>query len=167
MSHFRIGVISDTHGFFHPRIPEIFEGVGLIIHGGDVGGDDILERLEEIAPVRAVSGNVDGRPNARRPDRREIETPIGGIGVTHGHLSAAPSTDRARLVAAFAAFAPRVVIYGHSHIPKLEWIGGIHVFNPGAAGRARFRQKPCVGLVSGDPSSDNQPPLTLEHRYLD
>lgn len=167
MSLFRIGVISDTHGGFHPRIPEVFAGVDLIVHGGDVGGDEILDRLEAIAPVQAVSGNVDGRPTDRRPERREIETPVGRIGVTHGHLPAAPSTDRARLVAAFTAFAPRVVIYGHSHIPKLEWIGRVHVFNPGAAGRARFRQKPCVGLISGDDGAGEMTPLTLEHRPLD
>jgi len=164
---FRIGVISDTHGWLHPRVPEVFAGVDLIVHGGDVGGDEILDRLEAIAPVHAVSGNVDGRPTERRPERRQIETPIGRIAVTHGHLTAAPSTDRPRLVAAFASFSPRVVIYGHSHIPKREWIDGVHVFNPGAAGRARFRQKPCLGLISGDPAAGDQARLSLEHRYLD
>lgn len=167
MSPYRIGVISDTHGWFHPSLPDVFEGVDLIIHGGDVGGDEILDRLEAIAPVHAVSGNVDGPPTERRPERRELETPVGRIAVTHGHLPGAPSTDRARLVAAFTDFKPRVVIYGHSHIPKLEWIDDIHVFNPGAAGRARFRQKPCVGLITGDAGEGENARLTLEHRPLD
>lgn len=167
MPLFRIGVVSDTHGRFHPRLTEIFEGVNLIVHAGDVEGDEILDRLAAIAPVHAVSGNVDGRPTSRRPERREIETPIARIAVTHGHLPEAPSTDRPRLVASFAAFSPRVVIYGHSHIPKLEWIDGVHVFNPGAAGPARFRQKPCVGLISGDPGAGENTGLVLEHRNLD
>jgi hypothetical protein len=163
---YRIGVLSDTHGFFHPGLPDAFVGVDLILHGGDVGGDEILDRLESIAPVQAVSGNVDGSPTDRRPLRREIETPLGRIAITHGHLRDAPSTDRVRLVQALAEFRPRVVIYGHSHIPKLEWIEDAHVFNPGAAGRARFAQKPTIGLITGDADDGGKGPLVLEHRPL-
>src|SRR5690242_20300257 len=55
----RIGVISDTHNFFDPKIPEMFAGVEHILHAGDIGLPQILLELEQIAPVTAVCGNTD------------------------------------------------------------------------------------------------------------
>ena len=57
----RIGVISDTHDFFDPKIREFFSGVDHIIHGGDIGLPWIVLQLQEIAPVTAVLGNTDER----------------------------------------------------------------------------------------------------------
>jgi putative phosphoesterase len=146
---YRIGVISDTHGYLHPQVFDLFEGVDLILHGGDVGDDSLLIELETIAPVRAVSGNVDGRPDARRrPLTQEIETPAGRIAMTHGHLSGAPSTELDRMVASFSEFHPDIVIYGHSHVPKLDRIGEVWVFNPGSAGHPRFGKPATVGLIT-------------------
>lgn len=146
---FRIGVVSDTHGTFHPRLARALEGVNLILHAGDIGGGEILERLSEIAPVRAVAGNVDPAPTEEIPIRLELVTPIARIGMTHGHRAEAPSTNRARMVRWFAAFEPDIIVYGHSHIPMLEWVEGVRVFNPGSAGRGRFGQRPTIGLIHG------------------
>ena len=55
----RIGVISDTHGYLDPAVVKLFGGVTHIIHAGDVGDAAILATLEAIAPVTAVSGNVE------------------------------------------------------------------------------------------------------------
>ncbi len=55
----KIGVVSDTHGFFDPRLVELLEGVEVILHGGDVGSLPVLDQLRQIAPVHAVQGNVD------------------------------------------------------------------------------------------------------------
>jgi len=55
----KIGVISDTHNFFDPKIPGLFNGVEHILHAGDIGLPRILLDLEAIAPVTAVSGNTD------------------------------------------------------------------------------------------------------------
>ena len=52
-----IGVISDTHGLVRPEVFEILKGVDLIIHAGDIGGVEVLNALETIAPVKAVRGN--------------------------------------------------------------------------------------------------------------
>ena len=54
-----IGVIADTHGLLRPEVLELFQGVSLIIHAGDVGTPDVLSTLRKVAPVRAVRGNVD------------------------------------------------------------------------------------------------------------
>lgn len=59
-----IGIISDT------RIPtrasvtpqsflDAFKGVNLIIHAGDLVTLKVIDRLEKIAPVLAVYGNMD------------------------------------------------------------------------------------------------------------
>jgi hypothetical protein len=55
----RVGIISDTHGVLHARVPEVFAGVDHIIHAGDIGGEEILLALRRIAPVTHVEGNVD------------------------------------------------------------------------------------------------------------
>lgn len=164
MPPFRIGVISDTHGRLHPRVFDLFRGVDLILHAGDIGGDELLDRLESLAPLHAVSGNVDGPPTPRRPERIEIQTPLGRIAMTHGHRPGAPSTDLALMARSFAAFAPAIIVYGHSHIPALELVEGVRLFNPGSAGPPRFRLKPCVGMIYAGPGEDprfDHLPLTI------
>ena len=54
----RIGVISDTHGYLDPVVPELFAGVDHIIHAGDIIDADTLAELEKIAPVTAGSGQA-------------------------------------------------------------------------------------------------------------
>src|SRR5579859_5560849 len=56
----RIGVVSDTHGYFDPKLSELLAGVEVIVHAGDVDSQNILDELELIAPIHAVRGNVDG-----------------------------------------------------------------------------------------------------------
>ncbi|MBI3736903.1 metallophosphoesterase family protein, partial [Candidatus Sumerlaeota bacterium] len=103
---YRIGVISDTHGLLRPDVFEIFRGVDLILHAGDIEGDDLLAELETIAPVQAVSGNVDfPTREGLRPMTRRIETPAGRIAMTHGHLDRAPSTRPDLMAEFFADFA--------------------------------------------------------------
>lgn len=163
MTTYRIGVISDTHGYLHPEVFDLFKGVDLILHGGDVGDDDLLIELEAIAPLYAISGNVDFPANAkRRPLTQSLETPAGRIAMTHGHLAAAPSTDLGRMVASFCDFNPEIVIYGHSHVPKLDRIDGVWVFNPGSAGHPRFGKPATVGFITR--KGDQAP--TFEHKTL-
>ena len=54
-----VGVISDTHGLLRPEAVEALRGSDLILHAGDVGSPEVLEALEELAPVAAVRGNND------------------------------------------------------------------------------------------------------------
>ena len=163
-SPYRLGVISDTHGYLNPRVFELFAHVNLILHAGDIGNDDILIELESIAPVKAVSGNVDGPPLARqRPLSRELETPVGRIALTHGHHPAMSAYDPADLVAHFDAFHPDIVIHGHTHVPLLCKVSGVTVFNPGAAGRSQVGGRiASVGLIT---ARNGESPV-LEHIEL-
>lgn len=139
-----IGLISDTHGLLRPEVHTAFAGVSMILHAGDVGGDEILDELSLIAPVQAVFGNTDAKWQAGLVVERVLE--VGGvrIHVSHGHEVERPNAER--LVAAYPGFD--VLVYGHTHVPKIERIGDVLVVNPGAAGARRFDLTPSVARLT-------------------
>lgn len=125
----RVGVIADTHGLLRPRVLTLLQGCDRILHAGDVGGAEILARLREIAPVEAVRGNTDFGPEAE-------ELPLLSAGeldglpfrMVHRREDAGPGSLK-RL---------RLLVFGHSHRPELEWQGACLLLNPGACGARRF-----------------------------
>ena len=127
----RIGVISDTHGLLRPEALEALEGVGRILHAGDIGNPRHLDVLARIAPVTAIRGNID------RGDWAEAlpET----VTLTAERLRIHMIHDRKALQADPGAERWDVVISGHSHKPGIEETGGTLWLNPGAAGPRRFR----------------------------
>ena len=135
----KIGVISDTHGRLRPEAIAAFHGVQRILHAGDIGGPEILEALSRIAPVTAVRGNVDRGPwcNAL-PEAEVVQAAAISIYMLHdlAHLDLKPEA---------AGF--RIVIYGHSHRPKMEEKNGVLYFNPGSAGPRRFHLPVSVGRL--------------------
>lgn len=138
-----IGLVSDTHGLVRPEVHDALAGVELILHAGDVGGDEVLDELAVIAPVQAVYGNTDppGRPRLAQT----IEQVVGGlrIHVSHGHELGSPTP--ARLLAAYPA---EVIVYGHTHRPLVTCADGRLVINPGAAGPRRFDLEPSVARLT-------------------
>ncbi|NIC05668.1 metallophosphoesterase family protein [Billgrantia bachuensis] len=141
-----IGVISDTHGLLRPEALTMLEGCELILHLGDVGSRDedaaILERLAELAPVVAVRGNIDTAAWAEA-------LPLTWNLTVNGW--------RLHLVHILQEFDPAtscdVVLHGHSHKPRHEWQGGRLLFNPGAAGKRRFRLPITLGKLWADERS--------------
>ena len=91
----RIGVIADTHGLLRPEVFEVFSGVDLILHAGDIGHPEILDDLRALAPVRAVWGNTDGF-DLRHALPEVIEEEIEGLSfvVTHGHQLGSPTPEK-------------------------------------------------------------------------
>ena len=138
-----IGVISDTHGLLRPDVHEALAGVELILHAGDVGGDDILDELQLIAPVRAVYGNTDAPGQPRLRDSVEVKIDGVSIHVSHGHEIGSPVP--AKLL---ERYATDVVIYGHTHRPLIAKADGRLVLNPGAAGPRRFDILPSVARLT-------------------
>ncbi|HUR92796.1 MAG TPA: metallophosphoesterase family protein [Gemmatimonadaceae bacterium] len=136
-----IGLISDTHGLLRPDVHDALTGVDLILHAGDVGGEEILQELQTIAPTFAVHGNTD----APAPYlEAEIIREIGGLSihVSHGHEVGRPTPERL-----LARYSQDIVVYGHTHKQLLlEWEGRI-VVNPGAAGQRRFDLPPSVARL--------------------
>lgn len=138
-----IGLISDTHGQLRAGVHEAFRGIELILHAGDVGGDEILDELALIAPVEAVYGNTDAPGNPRL--RGTIVREIGGvlIQLQHGHESGRLTAD-----ALLERFHATVIVYGHTHKQSVTRREGRLVINPGAAGPRRFHLMPSVGLLT-------------------
>lgn len=138
-----VGLISDTHGLVRSDVHDALAGVELILHAGDVGGQEILDELALIAPVRAVFGNTD--PEDSHGLVQEISITIGGVRVhvSHGHEVGSPSP--AKLAERYDA---DVLVYGHTHRQLVTRIGGRLVINPGAAGPRRFNLRPSVGRLT-------------------
>ncbi len=134
-----LGVISDTHGLLRPEAVHALRGSNRILHAGDVGAAAILEALASIAPLTAVRGNVDTEPWAQALPRTEV-IEAGGVSIYIVH-------DLAQLDLKPEAAGFRVVVYGHSHQPKIEEKNGILYFNPGSAGPRRFRLPVSVGRL--------------------
>jgi uncharacterized protein len=134
-----LGVISDTHGLMRPEAVEALRGCDRILHAGDVGGPEILEVLARIAPVSAIRGNVDtGRWARTLPDSGVLE--VAGVSIYMLH-------DLGRLDLKPEAAGFSVVVYGHSHQPRIEEKSGVLYFNPGSAGPRRFSLPISVGRL--------------------
>lgn len=140
----KLGIIADTHGVFDPAIPALFAGVDRIIHAGDIGKLDIIERLEAIAPVIAVEGNNDWF--AAYPTERVEELAGHRIVIRHifGELHQLDAPEKQLL----EKLQPHIVIFGHSHRPYRERLGQTLLFNPGSAGPRRFSLPHTVGLLT-------------------
>jgi uncharacterized protein len=135
-----IGVISDTHGLLRPEAIEALRGSEHIIHAGDVGAPEILVQLARLAPLTVIRGNVDKGAWARKlPETELVEIAGVTIYVVHdlGTLDVKPE-----------AAGINVVIYGHSHVPKIDTRNGVLYFNPGSAGPRRFRLPITVGKLT-------------------
>jgi putative phosphoesterase len=126
----RIGFVSDTHGLLRPQVEQSLAGMAHIVHGGDIGAPDVIARLQRIAPVSAIRGNVDtGTWAEQYPATRKLS--LGGrvIYVLH---------DRHELRFDPASRGIDIVVSGHSHRPSIETINGVLYLNPGSAGPRRF-----------------------------
>ncbi len=135
----RIGVISDTHGLLRPEAEARLAGVARILHAGDIGDPDIVPRLERIAPVAAIRGNVDIDDwAAAYPERLRLE--LGGCDILMLH-------DLGTLATSPAAEGITVVISGHSHRPEIEERAGVLFLNPGSAGPRRFRLPVTLAIL--------------------
>lgn len=156
-----IGLISDTHGLLRPDVHDAFAAVDLILHAGDVGGDEILDELATIAPVEAVFGNTDspGMPRLQERISRRCEGLM--IGVSHGHEVGRPSAERL-----LVRYPEDVLIYGHTHRPLIVRVDDRLVINPGAAGPRRFDIEPTVALlrITGSEADAELIPLAAPER---
>lgn len=142
----RVGVIADTHGLFDPAIVRHFKGVDYILHAGDIGKRSVIEHLQTIAPVMAVSGNVDGYGRSGYPSERIIE--LGGrrIALRHILYKGGKLTKDGRMF--LEQEQPDICIFGHTHQPKIEWFGKTLLFNPGSAGPKRFKLPRELGVLT-------------------
>ncbi len=138
----KIGVLSDTHDFIDPKIPGIFAGVDHILHAGDVCTAWILFQLEQIAPVTAALGNNDATLSLKRTETVELAAREFLI----QHILDPRALD-SQLVQLVLRRRPDVVVFGHTHKPFHETLGGMLFFNPGYAGRPKFGAARSVAIL--------------------
>jgi uncharacterized protein len=145
----RVGLISDTHGRLRPEVFERLADVEHILHAGDVGPAHLLDELEAIAPVTAVWGNTDGFDiRARTEEVARLELAGRSIAVLHGHQLGSPTPEGLRNLVPDAD----IIVYGHTHRPLEDRIGGVLVVNPGSAGAARFGIPPSLAILDLGPA---------------
>ncbi|QSB03249.1 metallophosphoesterase family protein [Methylomonas sp. EFPC1] len=127
----RLAIISDTHGLLRPEALAALQGCERIIHAGDIGKPEVLQLLNELAPVTAVRGNNDkGEWTEELPVSAVVTVEQACLYVIH---------DLAELPIDPVAAGIRVVISGHSHKPSIQERDGVLYLNPGSAGPRRFK----------------------------
>ena len=146
---FRIGILSDTHGLLRPAAERRLAGVDHIVHGGDIGDPEIIAALRRIAPVTAIRGTVDKGDWARDyADTELVRLADRSLFIVH---------DLKTLRIDPVSLRIDVVVSGHSHVPKLDSVGGVLYLNPGSAGRRRFRLP--ITLATLDVTPDGLRPV--------
>jgi uncharacterized protein len=145
----KVGVISDTHIpaialSLPPVVFEIFKGVDLILHAGDIVELSVLDELSAIAHVEAVAGNMDGSEvHLKLPSKKII--PIGGysVGLIHGKYKI--DVQREMIMKEFSAV--NLIVYGHSHTPFWGKEGSVYFLNPGSPTDKRHAPYNSVALL--------------------
>ncbi len=137
-----IGIVSDTHiprvGDVVPaEVAERLRGADLILHAGDLVSLEVISLLEEIAPVKAVQGNMDYPEVRDRYAVKEVFTLEGlRFGLTHG--SGAPIGIERRVMDLFRGSDLDVLVFGHTHKALIEERKGVLLLNPGSPTDSRF-----------------------------
>ena len=137
----RIGLLSDTHGYWDDRYVKYFESCDEIWHAGDIGSLELAERLAAIRPLRAVYGNIDGHDiRIRYPETARFT--VDGADVMMKHIGGYPGKYDPSIRGQILVHPPKLFISGHSHILKVQYdktLRLLHV-NPGAAGKYGFHK---------------------------
>jgi putative phosphoesterase len=141
----KLGILSDTHGFLDPRIPELFAGVDHILHAGDIGYASIILELETIAPVTAVIGNTDAGL-----DFRETEAVQLGLRKFLVRHIVNPHAPDLKLHSRLLRDRPDAVVFGHTHRMFCQTVGRTLFFNPGYAGKPKYNTERSVALLHCD-----------------
>jgi putative phosphoesterase len=141
----KLGVISDTHGHFDPKIPKLFAGMDHILHAGDIGLPWLILELEQIAPVTAVLGNTDVGLDFKQTEVAEFD---GRKFLVHHIVD--PRKPAEAIQRRIIREGPDVVVFGHTHKPFCETIGRTLYFNPGYAGKQRFNLTRSVAILHCD-----------------
>lgn len=147
----RIGILSDTHGYWDDRYAAHFAHCDEIWHAGDIGDYDIVLRLRAICPVRAVCGNIDSG-SVRRNCPELLTFDIEGVRVLLTHIGGYPGRWSPGMKKLLRREGVRLMVDGHSHILRVMYdheLGLLHI-NPGAAGQQGWHRVRTLVLLTID-----------------
>lgn len=168
----RVAILSDTHGLLRPEIKEILKTCEVILHGGDINSQKILDELREIAPVYVVRGNNDKEWAAALDN--ELDITLFGLRICMVHNRKHRRSDLSKT---------DLFLYGHSHKYEEKIMDGVLYLNPGSCGPRRFRQPVTmavleieegsgkwqiqkIDLTEGGEARDNRPPRGISEGNL-
>lgn len=137
----KIGILSDTHGYWDDRYAEYFAGCDEIWHAGDIGSVEIIEKLSKVATLRAVYGNIDGTP-VKLLTAKTLRFRIEQTDVLLTHIGGYPGKYAPEIKDELLRETPDLMVCGHSHILKVMFdkkLNMLHI-NPGAAGKYGFHK---------------------------
>jgi len=159
----QIGLISDTHIPFDvkelPELCDVFKGVDLILHGGDIYYTSVLDQLEEIAPVLAARGDDDyGKTLADHRVRETHVLNLDGITIWLFHEYRYSNWYKyekfGRQAWTSSEKPPDVLVYGHFHRPVIKECEYLLSVTPGSATFPNYKHEPgTVGLLTIDSGS--------------
>lgn len=135
----KIGLLSDTHGYWDTRYCDYFKECDEIWHAGDIGSPLVANELAAFKPLRAVHGNIDGHTE-RLLYPRYLFFECEGQRVLLTHIGGYPGKYDAAIKRELYELKPTLFICGHSHIAKVQYdkkLDLLHL-NPGAAGNSGF-----------------------------
>jgi len=137
----KIGLLSDTHGYFDPRLKVFFSDCDEIWHAGDIGNILTADEISAFKPLRAVSGNIDGT-DVRIVYPQHQRFTCEGVNVWLTHIGGYPGHYDFRIRDELKTDPPGLFIAGHSHILKIipDKKLDLLFMNPGAAGKNGFHQ---------------------------
>ena len=147
----RVGVISDTHGLLRPEVLKVLSDCDFILHGGDVNKPEILETLEDIAPLFTVRGNNDKEWAVDLPHRLTVT--LNGLKIFMVHNKKDVPKELGDV---------RVVVFGHSHKYFEGEVDGRLWLNPGSCGKRRFDQEITMAILNWDGERIEVEKLTFE-----
>ena len=140
-----VGILSDNHSDWPPHIAESLAGVDAIIHAGDIGPYKLVLDMEAIAPTTAVLGNTDGD----MPINESAVVTLDGKKFFVQHI-VDPHRLQATLRERLKRIEPDVVVFGHTHMPFCETLGGVLFLNPGSVTQPRGDYQPSMVRLTID-----------------
>lgn len=146
----RVLIISDSHGQME-NVEKVIKREGnldMVIHLGDIiGQDDKLRNLCD-CPVKIVRGNCDFYSENELNEVFSIDK--NKIFATHGHYYGV-NWDLNKLYYAAQEQGCNIAMYGHTHIPDITYQGGMTIVNPGSVSKPRqLNRKPTYALMTID-----------------
>ena len=137
----KIGLLSDTHGWIHPRLFDHFAGCDEIWHAGDIGNIETADKLASFKPLKAVYGNIDNAV-VRTAFPEHLRFKIDEVNIWITHIGGTPGHYDNRIKTEIYQTHSDLFICGHSHIAKVMYDkkAVLLYVNPGAAGYNGFHK---------------------------
>lgn len=148
----KIAILSDTHGLLRPEVTEHLKTADVILHGGDINKQSIVDELQQYAPLYIVRGNNDKAWAENIP--HDLTVTLGGMTFAMVHNKKEVPADLTGV---------DVVVFGHSHKYVQEEKGGILWLNPGSCGPRRFHQEITMMMAELEDGKLQVEKITIPH----